>query len=71
MIYGESVAGVQENEWMGCPLNDLGYYGIQTNKWTNVAQDEGEWHKRASQGADSYMTKWMRQIELGLHYGLQ
>lgn len=42
IIHGKSLVEVQEKEWIECPLDDLGYFGIQISKWENVAQDEGE-----------------------------
>ena len=47
VIFGELVggavsAGGQEKEWMGCLLDDLRAFGINHNKWTIAAQDEGE-----------------------------
>ena len=52
-------AGGQEKEWMGCLLDDLRVFGIHPDKWTIAAQDEGEWHKTAKQGAEFFMTKWI------------
>ena len=42
--------GGQEKEWMGCLLDDLRYFGINTDQWTTAAQDEGEWRRTAEQG---------------------
>ena len=62
-VFGELVgcagsAEGQEKEWMGCLLDDLRVFGIQ-HKWTIAAQDEGEWHNMAKQGAEFFMTKWI------------
>ena len=32
----------QEDEWMGCFLDDLRTFGINADQWTTVAQDEGK-----------------------------
>ena len=48
VMFGEMVGGAgcaeegQEKEWMGCFLNDLRAFGINTDQWTTAAQDEGE-----------------------------
>ena len=47
--------GGQEKEWMGCFLDDLRAFGINTNQWTTAAQDEGEWRRTAEQGAERFM----------------
>ena len=44
---------------MRCLLDDLRVFGIHPDKWTIAAQDEGEWHKTAKQGAEFFMTKWI------------
>ena len=59
VVGGAGSAGGQEKEWMGCLLDDLRAFGIQTDQWTVAAQDEGEWHKKAKQGAEHFMTKWI------------
>ena len=63
-MFGELVgdagsAGGQEKEWMGCLLDDLRVFGIHPDKWMIAAQDEGEWHRTAKQGAEFFMTKWI------------
>ena len=42
---------------MGCLLDDLRGFGIDPDKWTIAAQDEGEWYKTAKQGAELFMMK--------------
>ena len=42
---------------MGCFLDDLRAFGINTDQWTTAAQDEGEWRRTAEQGAGHFMTK--------------
>ena len=51
--------GGQEKEWMGCFLDDLRAFGINANRWTTAAQDEGEWRRTAEQGAEHFMAKWI------------
>ena len=51
--------GGQEKEWMGCLLNGFRVFGIHPDKWTIAAQDEGECHRTAKQGAEIFMTKWI------------
>jgi len=64
LMFGELVGGAvssggQEKEWMGCLLDDFRVFGIDPDKWTIAAQDEGEWHRTAKQGAEIFMTKWI------------
>ena len=52
VMFGELEGGVgyvggQEKEWMGYFLDGLRAFGFNTDKWTTVAQDEGEWRKTA------------------------
>ena len=47
VMFGELVGGAasrggQKKEWMGCLLGDFRGFGIDPEKWTIVAQDEGE-----------------------------
>ena len=51
--------GGQKREWMGCFLDDLIAFGINADQWTAAAQDEGEWHRTAEQGAKHFMAKWI------------
>ena len=44
---------------MGCLLDDFRAFGIDADKWTIAAQDRGEWHRTAKQGAESFMKKWI------------
>ena len=64
VIFGELVgdagsAGGQEKECMGCLLDNLRVYGIHPDKWTIAAQDKGEGHRTAKQGAEFFKTKWI------------
>ena len=43
---------------MGCFLDDLRGIGINADQWTTAAQDEGEWHMTAEQGAECFMARW-------------
>ena len=52
------VAG-QEKEWMGCFLDDLRDFGINTDQWTTAAQDEGGRRRTAEQGAVHFKVKWI------------
>ena len=44
---------------MGCFLGDLRAFGINADQWTTAAQDEGECHRTAEQGAEHFMAKWI------------
>ena len=64
LMFGELVGGAgclgdQEKEWMGCFLDDLRAFGINADQWTTAAQDEGQWHIPAEQGAEHFMVKWI------------
>ena len=64
VMFGEKVGdagyvGGQEKEWMGYFLDDLRAFGINPDKWTTAAQDEGEWRRTAEQGAEHFMAKWI------------
>ena len=52
VIFEELVGGVgcvrgQEQERMGCFLDDFRASGINADQWTTAAQDEGEWRRTA------------------------
>ena len=63
--------GGQGKEWIGYFLNDLRAFGINDNKWTTAAQDEGEWRRTAEQRAEHFMAKWIVTKKTRLHYGMQ
>ena len=42
---------------MGCFLDDLRAFGINADQWTTAAQDDGDWHRTAVQGAGHFMVK--------------
>ena len=44
---------------MWCFLDDLRAFGINADQWTTAVQDEGEWRRRAEQGAEHFMAKWI------------
>ena len=44
---------------MGCFLDDLGAFGINADKWTTAAQDEGEWRRTAEPGVKHCLAKWI------------
>ena len=44
---------------MGCLLDDLRVFRIDPDRWTIAAQNKGEWHRTAKQGAELFMTKWI------------
>ena len=57
MVGGAGCVGAKQREWMGCFLDDLRAFGINTDQWTTAAQDEGECHRTARQGAEHSMAK--------------
>ena len=57
MVGGAGCVGGQEQEWMGCFLDDLRAFSINADQWTTAAQDEGEWRRTAEQGAGHFMAK--------------
>ena len=57
LVRGAGCVGGQENELMGCFLDDLRAFGINADQWTAAAQDEEEWRTTAEQGADHFMVK--------------
>ena len=57
---------------MGCFLDDLRALGINSNQWTAIAQDEGEWRRKADQGAERFMAKWIaaEKARVGLRHAV-
>ena len=57
---------------MECFSDDLRVIGINPDKWTTVAQDEGEWHRTVDQGAERFMAKWItaEKVRAGLRYAV-
>ena len=64
--------GGQEKERMGCFLDDLRAFGINTDQWTTAEQDEREWRRTVEQGAEHFMTKWTaaEKIRAGLRHSV-
>ena len=58
LVGGTVSSGEQKMEWMGCLQDDLRVFGIKIDQWTTAAQDEGEWHRTAKEGAGFFMTRW-------------
>ena len=44
-------------EWIGCFLDDLRAFDINTDQWKTAAQDEGELRRTAEQGVERFMRK--------------
>ena len=60
VMFGEVVRGPG---CVGCFLDDLGAFGINADQRITAAQDEGEWHRTAEQGAEHFMSKWVAAEE--------
>ena len=43
---------------MGCLLDDLRAFGINPDKWTIAAHDEGQWLRTTKHWAERFMAKW-------------
>ena len=71
MVGGAGCVGGQGKGWMGCFLDDLRAFGINSNQWTTVAQDEGEWRRTAEQGAELSWQNGSLQRKPRLDYGMQ
>ena len=52
VMFGELVGGAVSSG------GNLRAFSIKTDQWTIAAQDEGEWHRTAKQGAERFMTEW-------------
>ena len=68
VMFGELVGGAdyvegQEEEWMGCFLDDLRAFGINADQWTTAAQNEGGRRGTAEQEAEHFMAKWITAEE--------
>ena len=57
---------------MGCFLDDLRAFGINTDQWTTAAQGRGGWRKTAEQGAKRFMAKWIaaEKARAGLRHAI-
>ena len=60
MVEGAGCVGGQEKEWMGCFLDDLRAFGINSDQWTTAAHDEGEWRRTAEQRGGTFHGKMDR-----------
>ena len=58
LVGGADCVGGQEKQWMRCFLDGLRAFGINADQWTAAAQVEGEWRRRAEQGAENFMAEW-------------
>ena len=72
MVEGAGYVGGQEEEWMGCFLDDLRAFGINADQRTTAAQDEGEWHRTEEQGAEHFMANWIvaEKTKAGLRHAV-
>ena len=72
LVGGAGCVGGQEKEWMGCFLDDLRASGINADRWTTAAQDEGEWRRMAEQVAEHFMAKWIaaEKAKAGLRHAV-
>ena len=59
LVGGAGCVGCREKEWMEYFLDDLRAFGLSTDQWTTAAQDDGEWRRRAVQGAEDFVAKWI------------
>ena len=61
VMFGELVGGAGcmgvRKKGMRCFLDDLRAFGINADRWTTAAQDDGEWRKTVEQGAERFMAK--------------
>ena len=57
---------------MGCFLDVLRAFGINTDQRKTAAQDEGEWRITADQGAEHFMAKWIvaEKTKAGLRHAV-
>ena len=57
---------------MGCFLDDLRAFGINTDQWTTAAQDEEELLRKTAEqgGAERFMAKWIvaKKVRAGLRH---
>ena len=57
---------------MGCFLDDIRAFGLNSDQWTTAAQDEEECRKTAELGAKRFMAKWIaaEKVMLGLRHAV-
>ena len=77
VIFGEMVGGAgcvggQEKEWMGCFLDDLRAFGINSDQWMTAAQDEKKWRRTTEQEAEHFMANWFvaEKTKAGLRHAV-
>ena len=72
LVGGAGCVGGQEKEWMGCFLDDLRAFGINTDQWATAAQDEREWRRMAEQGTEYFMAKFIaaEKAKAGLRHAV-
>ena len=68
LVGSAGCAEVKEKQSMGCLLDDLSAFGINTYQWTTAAQDEGEWRKTDEQGTERFMAKWIAAARARLQH---
>ena len=57
LVRGAGRVGGQKKEWIGCFLDDLRAFDINTGEWMTAAQGEGKWRRTVEQGAEHFMAK--------------
>ena len=63
LVGGAGCVGGQEEEWMGCFLDDFRAFGINADQWTATAQDERQWRRTAEHEAECFTAKWITTAE--------
>ena len=71
LMGGAGCAGGQENEWMGCFLDDLRAFGINADHWTTAVQRRGNGARRRNKGGNVLWRGGSLQRKSGLDYGMQ
>ena len=72
LVGGAGCVGGQEKEWMGCFLDDLRAFGINTNQWTTAAHSEVKLRRTAEKGTERFMAKWItaEKVRAGLRHAV-
>ena len=70
-VRGAGCAGRQEKHWRWSLLDDLRALGINADRWTTAAQDEGNDARRRNKGRNVSRQKGLLQRKPGLEYGMQ
>ena len=71
LVGGAGCAGGQEKERMGCFLDDLKAFGINTDQWTAAVQDEREWRRTVDKRRNVSWRNVSLQRKPGLDYSIQ